>query len=216
MPMPSRRRRRAEVRVSTSLLIIGLCIFAVPRGWSAGHFAIVHSILARNESDNGAVIPWIGSPGITAAAMSASLTQMTDAADLDGGERRADDLVALLSVRPLSSRNWLSLAEIRLITARPKEEVRTALKMSWVTGPNEGVLMWQRGVFGLFVWDFLSSEERQQTITQIARAMSGMPIGDDELVSAQKALSQESLQTRAEIANRMRAEAEAEAARLGL
>jgi hypothetical protein len=141
---------------------------------------------------------------------------MTDAADLDGGERRADDLVALLSVRPLSSRNWLSLAEIRLITARPKEEVRTALKMSWVTGPNEGVLMWQRGVFGLFVWDFLSSEERQQTITQIARAMSGMPIGDDELVSAQKALSQESLQTRAEIANRMRAEAEAEAARLGL
>ena len=93
---------------------------------------------------------------------------------------------------------------MRLVTERPKEEVVTAFEMSWVTGPNEGALMWQRGVFGVLIWELLSPEERKLTIEQTVRAISGTPIEDSELVSAKKALSQKSAEARAEIAVLMR------------
>ena len=213
--MPSRNRRRAPVRVGTAIVVLALCTFAGSRGWSTAQFAIL-----RSELDHPALVrplgAWIGAPGVTAAALSATLTQMTDPADLDGAAKRLDELAALLSVRPLSSRTWLALAEMRLVTGRPKPEVLTALKMSWVTGPNEGALMWQRGVFGVLIWELLSPEERKLTIEQTVRAISGTPIEDSELVSAKKALSQKSAEARAEIAVLMRAESEAQASRLGL
>ena len=204
------------IRFATSLVIMGLCIFVAPRGWSTAHFAMMRSKGAGTEADNDAIRPWIGTSGITAAAIRASLTQMTDAADLDGIARQADEFAALLSVRPLSSRTWLSLAEMRLVIGRPKAEVLDALNMSRLTGPNEGALMYQRGVFGLLIWDFLSLEERKLTVEQIARAMVETPIGDNDLASARNALSQKSTEARAEIAGLMRAESEAQATRLGL
>ena len=213
--MPSRNRRLTAVRLGTAFVVLALCTFAGSRGWSTAQFAIMRSEL-DHPAQVGPLGPWIGAPGVTAAALSATLTQMTDAADVDGAAKRADQLAALLSVRPLSSRHWLSLAEMRLVTERPKEEVVTALEMSWVTGPNEGTLMWQRGVFGVLIWELLSPEKRKLTIEQIARAMNGTPIDDSELVSAKKALSQKSAEARAEIAVLMRAESELQATRLGL
>ena len=214
--MPSRRYQFAVIRLATSLVIMELCIFVAPRGWSTAHFAMVRSKDAGTGADSDAIRPWIGTSGITAAAIRASLTQMTDPADLDGAARQADEFAALLSVRPLSSRTWLSLAEMRLVTGQPKAEVLDALNMSRLTGPNEGALMYQRGVFGLLIWDFLSLEERKLTVEQIARAMVETPIGDNDLASARNALSQQSTQARAEIAGLMRAESEAQATRLGL
>ena len=76
--------------------------------------------------------------------------------------------------------------------------------------------MWQRGVFGVLIWELLSPEERKLTIEQTVRAITGTPIEDSELVSAKKALSQKSAEARAEIADLMRAESEAQASRLGL
>jgi hypothetical protein len=196
-------------------VVLALCTFAGSRGWSAAQFAIL-----RSELDHPALVrplgAWIGAPGVTAAALSATLTQLTDPADLDGAAKRLDELAALLSVRPLSSRNWLALAEMRLVTGRPKPEVLAALKMSWVTGPNEGTLMWQRGMFGVLIWELLSPEERKLTIEQIVRAMVGTPIDDNELASAKKVLSQKSTEARAEIASLMRAESELQATRLSL
>src|SRR5437762_343786 len=82
--MPSRRYQAATMRLATSLVIIGLCIFAVPRGWSTADFAIARAGLAStDEQQVGPVHAWIGAPGLTAAAMRAFFTEMTDAADLD-------------------------------------------------------------------------------------------------------------------------------------
>jgi hypothetical protein len=203
------------VRLGTAIVVLALCTFSGSRGWSTAQFAIMRSEL-DHPAQVGPLGPWIGAPGVTAAALSATLTQMADAADVDGAAKRADQLAALLSVRPLSSRNWLSLAEMRLVTGQPKEEVVTALEMSWVTGPNEGTLMWQRGVFGVLIWDLLSPEEHKLTIEQIVRAMIGTPIENSELVRAKGVLSQKSAEAQAEIAVLMRAESEFQATRLGL
>ena len=87
------------MHVATSLVIIGLCIFAIPRGWSTADFAIARTGLAsKDEQQVGSVRAWIGAPGLTAAAMRASFTEMTDAADLDGARKHADELSALLDM----------------------------------------------------------------------------------------------------------------------
>src|SRR5438045_7166320 len=99
--MPSRSRRPAGMRLGTVIVVLALCTFAGSRGWSTAQFAIL-----RSELDHPALVgplrASVGAPGVTAAALSATLTQMTDPADLDGAAKRLDDLATLLSVRPLS------------------------------------------------------------------------------------------------------------------
>src|SRR5438067_5307647 len=144
------------MRITMSLVIIGLCMFAAPRGWSIADFAIARAGFAsKDEQHVDPVRAWIGVPGLTAAAMRASFTEMTDAADLDGARKRADELTAFLAVRPLSSADWLSLAEMRLVAGQAQTDVLAALRMSRIAGPNEGLIMWQRGIFGLLIWQLL-------------------------------------------------------------
>ena len=127
------------MRLATSLIIIGLCIFAVPRGWSTADFAIARAagLASKDEQQVGPVRAWIGAPGLTAAAMRASFTELTDAADLDGARKRADELTALLAIRPLSSADWLSLAEMRLVAGQAQTDVLAALRMSELAGETK-------------------------------------------------------------------------------
>src|SRR5438045_3584019 len=165
--MPSRLHQAATMRITTSLVIIGMCIFAAPRGWSTADFAIARAGLSsKDEQQVGPVRAWIGAPGLTAAAMRASFTEMTDAADLDGAHKRADELTALLAVRPLSSADWLSLAEMRLVAGQAQTDVLAALRMSHIAGPNEGSIMWQRGIFGLLIWELLPPDALKQAINE--------------------------------------------------
>src|SRR5437764_5070255 len=80
--MPSRNRRRAAVRMGTAIVVLALCAFAGSRGWSTAQFAILMS-----ELDHPALVgplrASLGFPGVTAAALLATVTQMTDAAALD-------------------------------------------------------------------------------------------------------------------------------------
>src|SRR5438045_9324889 len=74
--MPSRRYQFAVIRLATSLVIIGLCIFAAPRGWSTAHFAMGRSKGAGAEAVGDELRSWVGTSGIAAAALRASLTHM--------------------------------------------------------------------------------------------------------------------------------------------
>ena len=71
---------------------------------------------------------------------------------------RLNQLTALLSARPLDSEHWLSLAAIRHLAGEPIEKVLAVLRLSFLTGPNEGEVLLQRVLFGLSVWAELSAE----------------------------------------------------------
>jgi hypothetical protein len=207
------------MRFSTSLVIIGLCIFAASRGWSTADFAIARAGLgSQDEQQVGPVRAWIGAPGLAAAAMRASFTQMTDAADLDGARKRADELSAFLAVRPLSSADWLSLAEMRLVAGQAQTDVLAALRMSHIAGPNEGSIMWQRGLFGMMVWELLPPDARKRAIDDVSGAIAGTPIGNTDLAPAKRILTTKSSETKQEITGLIRGKgvSDVQLARLGI
>src|ERR1700730_11910281 len=161
------------MRLLTAVAIIVICGFAAVRGWSIAHFAEARALFASNEGEVDGVGRWVGVPGLTGMALKTSLAQTADVSDVDGARKRAESLAALLSVRPLSSENWLSLAKMRLVTSQPDKEVIAAWLMSSVTGPNERTVMWQRGVFGLLLWQALPPDARRRTIGDLAGAIQG-------------------------------------------
>jgi hypothetical protein len=194
------------VRVLTAMGIIAVCGLAIYRGWNIADFAHAQaSRLAPHEQPE-TLRPWLGFPGIGDLAAAASLSVVTDASDNESVRKRADGLADFLAQRPAGSAAWLSLAAMRRIIGRPFGEVLAALTMSWVMGPNEESVMWQRGVFGISQWRLLTADARQRTIHDVAGAILGTLVGEDELALARNALGGQSREVRQEIMARVRAE----------
>ena len=199
-------------------MILGLTGFALSRGWEITRFAEARSRFATQQKQEDAVKRWAGVPGLAEAALAASLARVADADDIDDARRRASGLTAILAVHPLSSTDWLSLSGMRLVTGQPYEHVLDALAMSSVTGPNEGSVMLQRGIFGLLQWEVLPDEPRQRTIADLAVALLGTSVHDGEINPAKKVLAGKPEEIRREIADQLRGAgvAATELARMGL
>jgi hypothetical protein len=196
---------RAGVRLLTTVVILSLCSFAIVRGCSMVRFVDARAHFAAHETGIEQIRSWGKAPGLRDSALQISLTKIADMTDADGARKRADDLNALLKVRPLSAVNWLSLSGMRLVAGENQTEVLSALEMSWVTGPNEGPIMLQRGVFGILLWETLPPDARRRVIDDVAGAILGTPISDSEQSMAKNALSEKSVDIRQEIASLMRA-----------
>ena len=82
--------------------------------------------------------------------------------------KRRDELVDMLAIRPLSSFYWLQLAESRVDAKEASAKASAAFELSVLTGPNEGRMMTQRGMFGIWQWEALSPEDRKSAIADLA------------------------------------------------
>ena len=102
----------------------------------------------------GTVRRWLGVPGLGRPAFNLPWRKSPRSLPKTG-QRQAAELTALVAARPLSSQAWLSLAAFRLVARDDLASVLAALRVSWLTGPNEGSVRWRRGVFGLALWEFL-------------------------------------------------------------
>jgi len=191
------------MRLLVACCVVGLCAFAVTRGWSIVRFAQAEAGITAHEVGVDAIRPWIGTPGLTGIALHASLTKMTNSG-IEDTRRRAADLTAFLAMRPLSATEWLSFAGMRLVTGQPYAGVLAALTMSSVTGPNEGPVMVQRAIFGLLQWEALPSEARQRTIGDLAEAIRGNVAGDGAMAVAKNLLRAKSPEVRSEIVGLLR------------
>jgi hypothetical protein len=198
--------RLRAIPVATALAVVALCGWAVAHGWTTARFAAAKASAASQPERAAAVGPWVGVAGLAAPALDASLPEVADPTDTDAARRRGEALAALLAVRPLSSKNWLALAGMRLITGAPLDKVVEALTLSSVTGTNEGSLMLQRGTFGLLQWEALPAEPRKRTIADLAGALLGTPARDSEIAPTRYVLAAKAAETRREIADLLRVE----------
>jgi hypothetical protein len=207
-----------EARILTALTVIGLSGWTVSCGWAIVRFSRASTSAAPHEDRAHAVRPWITVPGVAGAALEASLTDAADPTDIDSVRKRSDELAAILSVRPISSMNWLSLASLRLVTGKPFAEVLGALALSSLTGANEGHVMSQRGIFGLWQWENLPSHARKRALAGLAGAMLERAISDQGRSTVDRILAAKSADTRREIADLLRAEglSAADLGRIGL
>ena len=152
----------------TAITVIGICGFAAARGWSIVHFSLTTMDIVSSENREEAVRAWRTVPGVATAAWRAELTGKINPPDLKAANSRRDGLSAILSIRPLSSLDWLRLSGMQLATDQPIDTVLETLTLSVLTGPNEWNVMAERGIFGLSVWDALSPDLKDRAVTDLA------------------------------------------------
>jgi O-antigen ligase len=190
----------------TAFVILALCAGAALQGWGLARSTTRSRDAdetrkpsvpdARPELAGKTVRRWLGIPGLGGTVFELPLAQIA-LIDPELGEQRATELGAVLAARPLSPQAWLSLAVFRLVARERLPSVVAALRMSWVTGPHEGSVLWQRGVFGLAVWDFLPADAGELTTRDIARAIREDLVADRQLTAVTGILGAKPAETRA-------------------
>jgi len=204
------------MRLLTTSIVALICLVAVVRGWSIVEFSI-----ARMHHDGGLrerVATWRGTTGLAAEVDRYLLKQASSRADADDVQWRIRELSDVLAVEPLSSIDWLSLAGARRALGEPDEQVLAALKMSYLTGPNEGAVMLQRGVFGLLEWERLPNAMQLETARDLAGAIDDVWVSEQSIGVIKTVLLAKSAETRSQIAAMLEMErlSKDQAARLGL
>ena len=144
----------------TAVAVIGSCALTLSRGW-----AIVRYSMADARPD--ALRPWFDLSGVAFVARERALTVVDDLSDAQKTRQRREEIAGMLSVRPLSSDYWLSLAKMRQATGEGSRKVLEALELSTLTGPNEGIVIVHRGLFGVWQWQMLPPELRAQTAADL-------------------------------------------------
>jgi hypothetical protein len=193
-------------RLATAAAVVGLGAFAAWHGANIVRFSLAVSAAATPAARAEAARPWTATPGLAAIALRASLTNISDAADVGSIRAREETLTALLAVHPLSADDWLSLAGTRLVARDSYDKVLGALAMSSLTGPNEGGVMLRRGTFGLVQWEVLPADARRRVIADLAGAILQTAVQDIEIAPAKNILSVKAADTRREIAALLQAE----------
>jgi len=150
-----------------AIALIGVCGFATARGWSIIRFSLV-MLDKSSENRDERVRAWTTVPGVAWTAWQAVLTSTINPPDLAAANIRRDGLSVALSVRPLSSLDWLQLSGMQLATDQPIGKVLETLTLSVLTGPNERDVMAERGIFGLSLWDSLSPNLKDRAVADLA------------------------------------------------
>jgi hypothetical protein len=159
---------RADIRFWTAVTVIGICGFSIAQGLNVVHFSLAVANIGSAENRAEALHTWTAVPGITSEALQSQLREKIDPSDLKAAASRREALSALLSIKPLSPMDWLSLSGMQLITDQPMDQVLGSLMLSMMTGPNEGYVMADRGIFGASLWEDLSPDLRRRTAIDLA------------------------------------------------
>jgi hypothetical protein len=163
---------RANIRLLTAVVMIGICGLSIARGFGIVHFSLAMANIDSPEIRAEIVDTWSAAPDVAATALQADLTYQIDPSDQQAANRRRQTLSALVSIKPMSSYDWLSLSGLQLVTDRPMEQVFSSLELSMLTGPNEGHVMGERAVYAVSLWERLPEDLKSHVVTDVASMMS--------------------------------------------
>ena len=161
---------RADIRLWTAVAVIGIC--AMRSGLGLGYCAVLardrqhHSSGKREEILN----IWSAVPEVASAALRAELSEKIDASDSKAATSRREILARIVAIQPLSPVNWMLLSAMQLVTDQPMEQVFDSLELSMVTGPNEGYLMPERGIYGVSLWPRLPPDLKRRVANDLTAA----------------------------------------------
>ena len=106
----------------------------------------------------------------------------------------------------MSSTESLALAGARVATNAPEPQVMSALTMSYLTGPNEAAIMFDRALFGLSEWDTLPEDIQGRTARDLGGVMLSDAITDGGLRILKGVLDAEPSDTRSKLSAMIEAE----------
>jgi hypothetical protein len=114
---------------------------------------------------------WRATSGVISTALNDELADETSQSDIIAAYRQRELASAILSIKPLSSMDWLALSKAELMTHQPIENVFGSLELSMLTGPNEGYVMGERAAFALSQWERLPADLKRHAAADVAAMM---------------------------------------------
>jgi len=183
---------RVDIRLLTAVVIIGICGFAVARGFGIVHFSVAMANVDSPERRTEIANTWRFVAEVAPTALRAELTDQVDPSNQRAADRQRQTVSALVSIKPMSSYSWLSLSGLQLITDQPMEQVFDSLELSMLTGPNEGYVMGERAVYAVSLWERLPADLKNHATLDVASMMHPRtPAEGQEVGKFQAALATE-------------------------
>ena len=142
-------------------MVIGICGCAVAWGSDIVRFSLATANIESSKEET-ILKSWSAVPEVASAALRTELSKKIDPSDSGAATRRREILRSIVTIQPLSPVNWMLLSAMQLVTDQPMEEVFASLELSMVTGPNEGYLMPERGIYGVSLWPRLPPDLKRR------------------------------------------------------
>ena len=162
---------RADIRLLTAIVMIGICGFSIVRGFGIVRFSLAMANVDSSEQRAEIVSSWSSVPDVASRALRADLTYQINLSDQKSANRRRQTLCALVSIKPMSSYDWLLLSGLQFVTDQSMEQVFDSLELSMLTGPNEGHVMGERAVFAVSLWERLPADLKSHVAIDVAGMM---------------------------------------------
>jgi hypothetical protein len=160
--------RTTTIRLLTAIALIVVGGVAVAQGWRIVRFFLASTNIVSAEKRARTGDASRATSGVISTALKDELADETNRSDIIAPYHRRELLAAILSIEPLSSMDWFSLSKAKLMTHQPMEDVLGSLELSMLTGPNEGYLMAERGIYGLSLWQSLSPDLKRRIVADLA------------------------------------------------
>ena len=161
---------RVDIRFWTAVAVIGICGCAVYWGSDIVRFSLATANIDSSEKREEILNTWSAVPEVASATLRAELSEKIDASDSKAATRRREILARIAAIQPLSPVNWMLLSAMQLVTDQPMEQVFDSLELSMVTGPNEGYLMPERGIYGVSLWPRLPPDLKRRVANDLTAA----------------------------------------------
>ena len=159
---------RIMIRLLTASALIVVSGVAVAQGWGIVRFFLGGMNIVSSEKRARIGDALRATSGITSTALQDELADETNRSDMIAPYHRRELLFALLSIKPLSSMDWLALSKAELMTHQPMDDVFGSLNLSMLTGPNEGYIMAERGIYGVSLWQRLTPDLKRRVAADLA------------------------------------------------
>jgi hypothetical protein len=162
---------RITTRLLTAIALIVISGITVAQGWGIVRFFLAGTNIVSAEKRARTADAWRAISGVPSTALNDELADETNQSDMIAAYRQRELLSAILSIKPLSSMDWLSLSRAELMTHQPMEDVFGSLGLSMLTGPNEGYVMGERAAFAVSLWERLPADLKRHTAVDVAGMM---------------------------------------------
>jgi hypothetical protein len=179
---------RVTIRLLTAIILIVMSGISVAQGWSIVRFFLASTNIVSSEKRARFADALRARSGIISTALLNDLDDESNQSDIIAAYRQRELLSAMLSIKPLSSMAWLSLSRTELMTHRSMEEVLGSLRLSMLTGPNEGYVMGQRAVFAVSLWEKLPADLKTHAAVDAASMMSPRTPAEGEEIGKLRAV----------------------------
>jgi hypothetical protein len=174
---------RVTIRLLTAIALIVISGIAVAQGWGIVRFFLASTSIVSAEKRARIADAWRATSGITSTALNDELSDESNQSDIIAAYRQRELASVILSIKPLSSGDWLALSKAELMTHQPIEDVFASLELSMLTGPNEGYVMGERAVFGVSLWEKLPADLKRHAATDVAAMMFPRTPAEGEMLA---------------------------------